>query len=207
MIDVTEHVNRAERRVGTRTLAAGEARTVTISRVYDTTLDDLWDACTNPERIPRWFLPVEGELRLGGRYSFQGNASGTIERCDAPHSLDATWEFGGQTSWVQVRLTPEGERARFTLAHIAHVEDELWAQYGPGAVGLGWDGATLGLALHLQGGERPADPMAWQASEEGRAFFTLASERWREASVAAGTPEEEARAAEERVTGAYTATA
>jgi uncharacterized protein YndB with AHSA1/START domain len=207
MIDVTEQINRAERRVGTRTLAAGEARTVTISRVYDTTVDDLWDACTSPERIPRWFLPVEGDLRLGGRYAFQGNASGTIERCEPPHRLDATWEFGGQTSWVEVRITPEGERARFTLAHVAHVSDELWAQYGPGAVGLGWDGAVLGLTLHLEGGERPEDPIAWQTSDEGREFYTLASAHWARASIAAGTAESEARAAEERVTGFYTATA
>ena len=58
-----------------------------ISAVYDTTLDDLWDACTNAERIPRWFLPVSGELRDGGRYQLEGNAGGTIERCDPPTRL------------------------------------------------------------------------------------------------------------------------
>src|SRR5215467_6544381 len=138
MTDVSSDITATARQVGTRTLDAGEAHAAIIARTYATGLEDLWDACTNPERIPRWFLPVEGDLRLGGRYSFQGNASGTIERCDAPHSLDVTWEFGGQTSWVEVRLTAEGERARLELAHIAHVDDELWAQYGPGAVGLGW---------------------------------------------------------------------
>lgn len=207
MIDVTQQINSVERRVGKRTLPAGEARTVTLSRVYDTTLEDLWDACTNPERIPRWFLPVEGELRLGGRYSFQGNASGTIERCEPPHSVDATWEFGGQTSWVELRLEAEGDRARFTLHHLAHVDDQVWEQYGPGAVGIGWDGAVLGLALHLTGAPRPEDPEAWALSGEGREFNTLASERWVQASIAAGTPEAEARAAGERVTGFYTATA
>ena len=67
MIEVD--VNGVERRIGTR----DEARTLTISRVYDTGIEDLWDACTNPERIPRWFLPVSGDLELGGRYALEGN--------------------------------------------------------------------------------------------------------------------------------------
>jgi uncharacterized protein YndB with AHSA1/START domain len=208
MIDVSHQIESAERRVGRRTLAAGEARTVTIARVYDTTPEDLWDACTNPERLPRWFLPVSGDLRVGGRYAVQGNASGTIERCEPPHSLDATWEFGGKTSWIELRLTPEPEgRTRFALAHIADADDELWAQFGPGAVGVGWDGAVLGLALYLGTGAAMPDRdamEAWQASDEGRRFFTLASERWAEASIAAGTPAADAQAAAGRTTDFYT---
>jgi uncharacterized protein YndB with AHSA1/START domain len=207
MIDVSHQISSIDRRVGSRTLEAGEARTVTISRVYDTPPDDLWDACTNPERISRWFLPISGDLRPGGRYELQGNASGTIERCEPPHSLDATWEYGGQTSWVELRLTPETDgRTRFALEHIAHVDDELWAQFGPGAVGLGWDGALLGLTLHLASGGEPLAREAveaWQASDDGRRFFTLSSERWAEASIAAGTDAAEAHAAAARTTDAY----
>jgi uncharacterized protein YndB with AHSA1/START domain len=204
MIDVSHHVSTVERRVGRRSLAAGEARTVTISRVYDTTPEDLWEACTTPERLARWFLPVSGDLRAGGRFAFQGNASGTIERCEPPRELDATWEAGGQTSRVELRLAPEPDgRARFTLVHVAHVGDDLWAQFGPGAVGVGWDGAVLGLTLHLSDpASRPDE--AWQASEEARHFYTLASERWGEASVAGGTPRAEADAAAARTTGFYT---
>jgi uncharacterized protein YndB with AHSA1/START domain len=208
MIDVDHQINSVDRTVGRRTLAAGEARTVTVSRVYDTPPDDLWDACTNPERISRWFLPISGDLEPGGRYAFEGNASGTIERCEAPHSVDATWEYGGQVSWIELRLTPEpAGGTRFTLEHIAHVEDELWAQFGPGAVGVGWDGGVLGLTLHItSGGELPDREAveAWQTSEEGRAFFALASERWTEASIAAGTDPEAARAAGARTTEFYT---
>jgi uncharacterized protein YndB with AHSA1/START domain len=208
MIDVSHEISSVERRVGSRTLEAGEARTVTIARVYDTPVDDLWDACTDPERIGRWFLPVSGDLRLGGRYSFEGNASGTIERCEPPHAIDATWEFGGRVSRVEVRLTAEaGGRTRFALEHIAHADDDLWAQYGPGAVGVGWDGGVLGLTLHLaSGGDGPdRDAVAaWQASDEGRRFVTLSSERWGEASIAAGTDPDAAHAAAGRTTDAYT---
>jgi uncharacterized protein YndB with AHSA1/START domain len=206
MIDVEQHINSVARTVGGRTLEAGEARVVTLSRVFATPLGDLWDACTTAERIARWFLPVSGDLRAGGTFVFEGNASGTITRCDAPHSVDATWESGGQTSWVELRLAEEaGGSARFTLTHIAHVSDDLWDQFGPGAVGIGWDGAVLGLTLHLErGGERPASIEAWSASEEGRRFYTLASAQWVQASVAAGTPVEAARGAGERATAFYT---
>ena len=210
MIDVDQQINSVERQVGRRTLEAGEARTLTISRIYDTAPDDLWDACTNPERIPRWFLPVSGDFKVGGRFDIEGNASGTIERCEPPRSFDATWEYGGATSWIELRLTPEGDgRTRFALDHIAHIDDEIWAQYGPGAVGVGWDGAIMGLTLHLTGAERPEPEAlaAWVASDEGRDFNTLSSERWTEASIAAGTDPAEAQAAGARTTEAYTATA
>jgi uncharacterized protein YndB with AHSA1/START domain len=208
MIDVIHEISRIERRIGSRKLEAGEARTLTISRVYDTPPEDLWDACTSPERISRWFLPISGDLRPGGRYEFQGNASGTIERCEPPHSVDATWEYGGQISWVELRLEAvQDGGTRFSLEHIAHVEDEMWAQFGPGAVGVGWDQGILGLTLHLAGEDEMPEPeavAAWQASDEGRQYARLSSERWAEASIAAGTDADEAKAAAARTTDFYT---
>jgi uncharacterized protein YndB with AHSA1/START domain len=207
MTDVTEEINAVRRVVGTRTLEAGEARVVTVSRTYPATVEDVWDACTNPEPIPRWFLPVSGDLRLGGRYQFEGNAGGTIEACDPPHSVQATWEYGGDVSWVGLRLVGEGdERTRLELEHVAHVDDERWAQFGPGAVGIGWDLGFFGLAGHLGSGHwvQPSEAPAWMASDEGREFVTRSSEAWRAASVAAGTPVVEAAAAADRTTAAYT---
>jgi uncharacterized protein YndB with AHSA1/START domain len=208
MIDVSHEISSVDRQIGSRTLAAGEARTLTISRVYDTPPEDLWEACTNPKRIARWFLPISGDLRPGGRYEFQGNASGTIERCEPPHRVDATWEYGGQTSWVELRLIPEpDDRTRFALEHIAHVDDEIWAQYGPGAVGVGWDQAIMGLSVHLASGGEPVDREAveaWQASDDGREFVRLSSERWAEASIAAGADAAGAHAAAARTTDFYT---
>src|SRR5215813_14546632 len=103
-LDVERHLGAVTRTVSELTRDSKPARCVTLTRLYDTTVDDLWDAVTNPERLPRWFLPVEGDLRLGGRYQLKGNASGQITTCDAPRVLNHTWEFGGQISWVQVRL-------------------------------------------------------------------------------------------------------
>jgi uncharacterized protein YndB with AHSA1/START domain len=207
MIDITHQINSVRRKVGSRTLEAGEARTVTIGQTYDASLDDVWDACTNPERIPRWFLPVSGDLRVGGHYQLEGNAGGTIERCDPPKGFAATWEYGGQVSWIEARLTAESDGGtRFELEHIAHVDDH-WEQFGPGAVGIGWDMGLIGLTLHLSAGRAvdPQEAMAWAGSEEGRRFMTLSSEKWCEAHIAAGTDEAEAHAAAARTIAAYTA--
>ena len=207
MIEVTQQISAVQREVGTRALPAGQARTMTISQSYDTTIDDLWDACTAPDRIRLWFLPVSGDLRLGGHFQIEGNASGTIERCDPPKGFTATWEYGGSVSWIEISLSPEtGGRTRLELAHIGHIDDESWAEFGPGAIGIGWDMALMGLTIHLSSGDA-ADPQrvaAWQVSSDGRQFITLSSERWRDASIAAGTEETSARMAADRCTAAYT---
>ena len=204
--DVQHDVSAVRREVSGRTLEAGQARVVTISRVYPTSADDLWDACTNIERIPRWFLPVSGELKVGGSYQLEGNANGTVERCDAPREFAATWEYGGEVSWIEVTVGAEGEQARLTIEHIAHVDDERWAMLGPGAVGLGWDLGLRGLALHVGSGASvdPKQAEEWSTSPEGVAFLTAASDDWCRASVVAGTPEAEARPAADRTTAFYT---
>ncbi|MFK3983921.1 SRPBCC family protein [Micromonospora sp. NPDC050397] len=208
MIDVNEQISAVRRHIGSRVLEAGEARVQTISRVYDTTPEDLWDACTNAERIPRWFLPVTGELRLGGRYQLQGNAGGVVERCDPPKSFAATWEFADTVSWIEVRLTAEPTGGtRFELEHVAHVSEELWEQYGPGATGVGWELGLMGLALHLAGAGATVDPAAieaWSLSDEGRDFVARSSAGWCDASIAAGTDPALARAAADATTAFYT---
>jgi uncharacterized protein YndB with AHSA1/START domain len=207
MIDVSHQINAVRREVGSRVLEAGEARVITIRRTYRADLADVWDACTNPERIPRWFMPVSGDLRVGGRYQLEGNAGGTILRCDPPHSLAATWEYGGEISWIEVRLAaqPDG-LTRFELEHIAHVDDQRWAEFGPGAAGVGWDLAMVGLTLHLAGGEAvdPQEAGAWTGSPEGGQFIAQSSEQWCRASIAAGTDPAQAQAAAERTTAFYT---
>jgi len=207
MIDVTHQISTVARTVGSRTLEAGQARVVTIGRTYPGDAENIWDACTNPERIPRWFLPVTGDLRVGGHYQLEGNAGGTVLSCDPPTAFTATWEFGGEVSWIEVRVSPTPDGVRFEIEHTAHVDDERWAEFGPGAVGLGYEMALVGLTLHLAGGGVAVDPaqaMAWFRSPEGLRFVTGASTAWGEASVAAGTDPEAARAAAERTTAAYT---
>jgi uncharacterized protein YndB with AHSA1/START domain len=206
MIDVHEQVNAVRREVGDRVLEAGEARCVILRREYRAAIDDVWDACTDPARIARWFLPISGDLELGGRYQFEGNAGGTITTCERPSKVAATWEFREAVSWVELRLTAEAdERTVFELEHIALV-DEHWDQYGPGAVGIGWDLGLLGLSLYLESDSAPPheEMEAWTASDEGCEFATLSGQAWGEAAIAGGEDPEAARKAAENTIGFYT---
>jgi uncharacterized protein YndB with AHSA1/START domain len=205
-IDPTAYLGAVVRSVATREHEGKPARAVIAARNYDTTIDDLWDALTNAERIPRWFLPVTGELRLGGRYQFEGNAGGEITRCEPPRLLAVTWEYGGGTSWLTVTLTANAAGGTgLELEHVAHVEDGRWDRFGPGAVGVGWDLALMGLARHLASGAPVdrADAMAWLMSDEGKAFMRALSEAWGRASIVAGTDPAAANAAVARTSAFY----
>ena len=203
--DVEGHLGAVERSVSSLERDGQPARAVTLSRRYATTVEDLWDAATNRERIPRWFLPISGQLELGGRYQLEGNAGGVITACERPSRLALTWEFGEDVSWVEVRFSDDGtSRARLSLTHTAHVS-EHWREYGPGAVGVGWELGLLGLAIHLaQPAEPKPDEAAFAASRDGKAFITGSSEGWRQAAVAFGTDPGAARAAARRTTAFYT---
>jgi uncharacterized protein YndB with AHSA1/START domain len=175
-----------------------------LTRTYDTDIADLWDALTNAQRLPRWFLAVEGDLKPGGRYQLKGNAGGSIERCEPPSGLALTWEMRGEVSWVELRLAIEsGERTRLTLVHTAPVS-EFWAQFGPGAVGVGWELGLMGLALHLLDPAARFDEAAFAASPQAKAFMTRSSEDWGEAAIAGGDDPEVARAAARATAAFYT---
>jgi uncharacterized protein YndB with AHSA1/START domain len=175
-------------------------------RTYPTTQADLWDALTSPGRIPRWFLPVSGDLQPGGRYQLEGNAGGIVERCKEPESFAVTWEFGGMVSWLEVTLTPEGTRTRLELAHEAHVDPGFWGQFGPGAVGVGWDLALMGLGLHLDSGAQvdPARATAFPASPDGADFIRRAAAGWADAAVGDGDEPGPAHEAAARTVAFYT---
>src|SRR6185503_16551777 len=98
MIDIVNQIEAVRREVGEGRIAAGEGRAVRLRRTYQAPIEDVWDAVTNPERITRWFLPISGDLRLGGSYQFEGNAGGTILACERPNRLQVTWVFGDPTA-------------------------------------------------------------------------------------------------------------
>ena len=64
-VEVEEIIGTVTREVSSREHEGKLARVVVATRDYDTHVHDLWEALTSPERIPRWFLPVSGDLRLG----------------------------------------------------------------------------------------------------------------------------------------------
>jgi uncharacterized protein YndB with AHSA1/START domain len=208
MTEVVQAVGAVDRRVYSIERDGVAAKVVEASRTYRADVDDVWDACTSAERLPRWFLPISGDLRPGGRFQFEGNAGGAIERCESPSLLAVTWEYGGEISWVELRLSGSQEGTVLQLTHTAPVDAERWKEFGPGAVGVGWDTALYGLGLHLESGAAidPVEAQAWMTSPEGIDFLTAASGAWGRASVAAGEAPDAAEAAAARTTAAYTNT-
>jgi hypothetical protein len=141
---------------------------------------------------------VTGDFKLGGKYQVEGNAGGTVTTCEPEKKLALTWEFMGGMSWVTLTLAPEGEGTRLELEHVAPI-DPHWQQFGPGAVGVGWDLSFLGLAAHLArpGEDVRAEGLGWEVSDEARSLVRAASDDWGRAAIAAGEDRDAALAAAE----------
>lgn len=215
MVDVQHQLDAVTREIASEEIDGFPSRVQTLAQTYPSPIDDVWDAVTSASRIARWFQPISGDLRLGGRYQIEGNAGGEIQECAPPTDgaahFKATWEFGGGVTWLTVRLTAQGADAtRFELEHVAHTDGlppEFWDTYGPGATGVGWDGGLLGLALHLAGagdGPSPAEAEAWAATDEGRAFYRGAADAWGAAHALDGADAESAARAADNTFAFYT---
>jgi uncharacterized protein YndB with AHSA1/START domain len=154
-------------------------KTLLIRRRYAATADDVWDAITDPDRLVRWFLPVSGDLLEGGRYALEGNASGTIVRCDKPREIALTWEFGGGSSDVTLRLIPEGDATVLELEH-SPVPAEIVPNAGDTwGLGAGWELGMSSLESYLAGNApdgRAVDRMATASPDELARFGRMATE-------------------------------
>jgi uncharacterized protein YndB with AHSA1/START domain len=184
----------------------GPYKAVVASEVYPSPPADVWDALTDPERLSRWFLPVTGDLRLGGSYDLEGNASGEVLECEPEERFVVTWVYDDNVSWVEVTLTAEGDGTRMRLAHTCHAANPFWDQFGPGATGVGWESGMVGLAVHLAtgGAAEPADVQAWTMSEEGLRFARGSAASWGEADVAGGEAADVARRRADETATFYT---
>jgi uncharacterized protein YndB with AHSA1/START domain len=175
MIDIARHLSAVHREVS----AQPETETVRVllRRGYDAEIDDVWSALTDPERVRRWFLPLTGDLRVGGSFQLEGNAGGDILDCEAPRLLRVT--FGGPTSIVELRLTSAGDHDGATVLELDHSVPLEMAGSAAGAlyVGPGWDGAVMGLGLFLAG-EVIEDPVAMANSLEVQEFSLESLRLW-----------------------------
>lgn len=198
-MDMVEEINKAHRE-----LIDGKRKVQVLRRHYDAEIEDVWSACTEADRLARWFMPVSGDLRLGGHYQLEGNAHGEILRCEPPSLFKVSWLFGPNPGFseVEVSLTAKDGGTLLELRHTAEVPEEMWAQFGPGATGVGWDLSLLGLALHLTGAPKP-DTDTFHETEEGRRCIVASSEAWGEAYRAAGGAPEAVEAAVRATTGFY----
>ncbi|HZJ05746.1 MAG TPA: SRPBCC domain-containing protein [Nocardioidaceae bacterium] len=115
-----------------------EMRLLTAERSLPAEVEEVWDALTSPERVPRWFGgAVSDDLREGGRFQLEGNAGGEVLTCAPPRELSITWEYGGQISWVDVTLATVPGGTWLLLEHTAPVDPDMWDRFGPGASASG----------------------------------------------------------------------
>ncbi|MGP3915025.1 SRPBCC domain-containing protein [Nonomuraea sp. 10N515B] len=201
MIDIVNQINATHREIGNRPVAAGEGRSLLLRRAYDAVIEDVWSACTDPDRISRWLAPIEGDLRLGGTFQLKDNAGGEILRCEEPHLIKVTWALGeGMGTELEVRLARGDDGGTvLELEHAAPAEivDEMARTYGPGAtigIGCGWDLALLGLDLFLHG--TTFDPATWGDTSEEKEFAARSCRAWGPVIQAAwGTSDDDIAAA------------
>lgn len=198
-----DHLGAVQRRLTTITRDGQELRLLTVTRTYDAPAEEVWDALTTAERIERWMMPVTGDLEVGGRFQLEGNAGGEVLDCAPPERLGLTWEYGGEVSWVDVSLRPTPDGTLLQLDHSAPVPPEMWEQFGPGAVGIGWELGLMGLAEHLAAphAERPPRETVPDLTD----YMFASSAAWGEVDIEAGADPEAARSAARRTAEAYTA--
>ena len=136
----------------------GDGRgTVRVEDIYDTDVEDLWSAITEPARVARWIATVEGDLRQGGyifaRFTSTYEGPGRIDVCDPPVRLVVTWDLGTANETVtEALLTPAGDKTRLVVEERGIPLAEL-AEHG-----AGWQAHVEDLASYLSGQE----PGAWR---------------------------------------------
>jgi uncharacterized protein YndB with AHSA1/START domain len=131
----------------------GRSRGVGLRRRYDTTMEDMWEAWTSPDRLRRWLGEVSGDLAEGGTVllNMAGGepATCTIIRCDAPHRLVATWSDAevSETA-VELRLRRDGDRTLVELEHLGFDAAAMGRVFGEG-----WEDFLFRLGQHVAGME------------------------------------------------------
>jgi uncharacterized protein YndB with AHSA1/START domain len=151
--DMTRY-HESEPELRRRLIPAGEARVAVFTRTYETAVEDLWDACTNPERLRRWYVPVTGDLRVGGSFQQVNMGSGTILACDAPHLLKLS--LGGGVDEIELRLSsgPEDGTTTLELQHATTRDSHDVGGQAYDAIycmGGGYYPRLLALDRHLHG--------------------------------------------------------
>jgi uncharacterized protein YndB with AHSA1/START domain len=87
---------------------------------YDTGIDDLWSALTEPQRLARWIADVEGDLRVGGEFHANFTSgwegSGRVDVCEPPRRLRVTMLPGQQHQTViEAELVAEGDQTSLAV--------------------------------------------------------------------------------------------
>ena len=145
---------------------------VRVEDVYDTGIEDLWEACTTPERLARWIALVSGDLRVGGDiqvvFTSTWTGPGRIEVCDPPRHLLIAMQPGSEDECaLEAWLTEEGSSTRLVVEERGLPRDSLYLH------GAGWQAHLENLGQSLATGAS-AHPEGWSSARQSPAW----QERW-----------------------------
>lgn len=170
MTSNTSNAPRGGRILGSLRAADGVG-VVRIEDRYDTAIDDLWSALTDPRRLARWHGQVEGDLRLGGAFRVYIEAddierTGRVEACEPPRRLMVTTRETDESyrkgqgvppfdATIEVTLTADGDQTILVLEVRGMPLDKI-AFYG-----AGWQIHAENLAAYLAGRERGDTEARW----------------------------------------------
>ena len=158
---MTSNAAAGNRIVGTLRIADGKG-VVRMEDRFDTDIDDLWSALTDPGRLARWLGEFEGDLRLGGEFRARFFASGwegtgRVEACEPPRHLlvltrdpDVPYELV-----IEATLTADGGQTILVLEERGMPLDHL------AAYGAGIQVHVEDLAAHIAGRERCDAEARW----------------------------------------------
>ncbi|MGD0699137.1 MAG: SRPBCC family protein [Trebonia sp.] len=112
---------------------------VTVQDRFDTDIDDLWSAITDPARLARWLGEVEGDLRAGGEFRAHFSlasgweGTGRVEACEPPRRLLLRTRQPGQTDehFIEATLTADGDQTILVWEERG-MPVRLLAPYGAG---------------------------------------------------------------------------
>lgn len=143
--------------IGTMRALDDKRGAVRVEDVYETTIDDLWQACTSPERLARWIAEVTGDLRVGGdihaTFTSTWEGPGRILVCEPPRHLLLTMEPGTEDeAQIEAWLSEEGARTRLIVEERGLPLARLYLH------GAGWQAHVDDLRRSLSG-----QPSAWKA--------------------------------------------
>jgi uncharacterized protein YndB with AHSA1/START domain len=144
---------------------------VRIEDRYDTEIDDLWSALTDPVRLARWYGQVDGDLRPGGQFrlyieSADLEGTGRVVACDPPRRLlvttresDESWRKGRGVppfdQALEATLTADGDQTILVI-EVRGMPLDTVAAYG-----AGWQIHAENLAAYLEGRERGDTEARW----------------------------------------------
>jgi uncharacterized protein YndB with AHSA1/START domain len=138
----------------------GRRRSVSLRRTFPATVDQLWDTCTTPDALARWYGTVTGDARVGGSVVLADVAS-TCEvlRCEPPNRLDVTWQTADETTVVSLLLRAVDGGTELTLEHLGIATSDA------GGHGSGWERELGRLEAFLTGADEVASPESPELAE------------------------------------------